>query len=159
MSEPGCPMCQKLAHPEQGKGDEVVWRFPNSVAMLGRWQGYAGYCVLAANVHARELFDLPDDGRRAYFDEMCLLARAIQKAFSPHKLNYELLGNQVPHLHWHVFPRYQGDPDLLSPVWKAIDAAEQDAGKKTTLETGPDPRERTVARIQEALAALGAPNA
>jgi diadenosine tetraphosphate (Ap4A) HIT family hydrolase len=159
MSEPGCPMCQKLANPGQGEGDEVVWRFPNSVAMLGPWQSYAGYCVLAANVHARELFDLPDAERRAYFDEMCLLARAIQSAFSPHKLNYELLGNQVPHLHWHVFPRYQGDPGLLSPVWKAIDAAEQDSGKKNTLQTSPVPRARTVARIQQALAALGAPTA
>ena len=44
---------------------------------------------------------------------MCLLARAIETAFRPHKLNYELLGNQVPHLHWHLFPRYADDPDAL----------------------------------------------
>jgi diadenosine tetraphosphate (Ap4A) HIT family hydrolase len=32
-------------------------------------------------------------------------------------LNYELLGNGAPHLHWHLFPRYDTDPSPGWPVW------------------------------------------
>ena len=39
-------------------------------------------------------------------------------AFRPRKLNYELLGNSVPHLHWHLIPRYSDDPMRTVPVWE-----------------------------------------
>lgn len=159
MSDPDCPFCKTLAVLDQLRGGELVWRFPHSVALLGAWQYYHGYCVLVSRSHARELFALPDDERRGYLDEMCLLARAIDAAFSPHKINYELLGNQVPHLHWHILPRSADDPARLSPVWLAIDAAERDPARKHALEAGPEPRVRTVDRIQQSLAELGAPTA
>jgi diadenosine tetraphosphate (Ap4A) HIT family hydrolase len=34
------------------------------------------------------------------------------------KMNYELLGNQVPHIHWHLVPRLAGDPEPRWPVWR-----------------------------------------
>ena len=43
--------------------------------------------MLIARRHARELSGLGDAERRAYLDEMCLLARAIEEAFQPLKLN------------------------------------------------------------------------
>ena len=106
----GCPFCQKVATLEALAADEHVWTFPHSVALLGPWQYYTGYCVLVARCHATELSQLSDNERRGYLDEMCLLARAIEAVFRPHKLNCELLGNQVPHLHWHLFPRALTDP-------------------------------------------------
>jgi diadenosine tetraphosphate (Ap4A) HIT family hydrolase len=159
MSEPGCHFCERLAGLDRLAVAEVVWRFPRSVALLGTWQFYHGYCVLVSRTHARELFALPDDERRGYLDEMCLLARAIDAAFRPHKLNYELLGNQVPHLHWHLFPRYADDPARLSPVWLALDAADRDEGRRKGLETGRESRAATAARLRQALASLGAPTA
>jgi len=117
--------------------DEVVWEFPHSVALLGPWQYYHGYCILVARRHATELSGLDDAERRAYLDEMCLLARAVAECFHPHKLNYELLGNQVPHLHWHIFPRYRHDPDVLRPVWLALEWAERDEQQRRRLQTGP----------------------
>jgi diadenosine tetraphosphate (Ap4A) HIT family hydrolase len=151
-----CPFCQKLndlaAFPEA----DVVWRFPRSVALLGSWQFYHGYCILVARRHARELSALEDADRRAYLDEMCLLARAIETDFRPLKLNYELLGNQVPHLHWHLFPRYEDDPGRLRPVWLALDAAERDVEVRRRLETGPEDRPTTAARLRRSLQKLGA---
>ena len=58
-------------------GDEVVWQFVHSVALLGPWQYYHGYCILVARSHATEFSQLPDAERRAYFEEMCCLARAL----------------------------------------------------------------------------------
>lgn len=157
MSEPGCHFCERLAGLDRLAVAEVVWRFPRSVALLGTWQFYHGYCVLVSRTHARELFALPDDERRGYLDEMCLLARAIDAAFRPHKLNYELLGNQVPHLHWHLFPRSLTDPDHKRPVWFALAEADTDTGEKRRLETGSLSRDETVALLREWLRSHGAP--
>ena len=156
MSDPTCPICRKIASLDLLSADELVWAFPRSVVLLGPWQSYHGYCVVVSRTHARELGDLPDDERRAYLDEMCLVARAISQAFSPHKLNYELLGNQVPHLHWHLFPRSADDPARLAPVWLALDAAERDEALKRRLQTGPQPRTATVRALRQALTSLGA---
>jgi diadenosine tetraphosphate (Ap4A) HIT family hydrolase len=156
MSDPACPFCAKLARPDLLPDDELVWTFPHSLVLLGPWQFYHGYCLVVSRTHARELGDLPDAERRSYIEEMCLVARAIMKAFAPHKLNYELLGNQVPHPHWHLFARYADDPARLSPVWLALDAAERDESAKRRLQTGPEPRTATVAALRRELISLGA---
>ena len=155
MTSPECPFCRKLAALDQLPSEEVVWRFPHSLALLGPWQFYHGYCVLVARTHATELSGLPDARRRAYLDEMCLLARAIEDCFRPHKLNYELLGNQVPHLHWHLFPRSADDPEALKPVWLALDRAEHDEAERRRLATGPLDRAATAAALRQTLTALG----
>jgi diadenosine tetraphosphate (Ap4A) HIT family hydrolase len=157
MDRGDCPLCQKLDLLDRLPPDGVVWRFPHSVVLLGPWQFYRGYCVLVARTHARELIELADAERRAYLEEMCLLAAAIDACFRPHKLNYELLGNQVPHLHWHLFPRSKDDPEALKPVWLALDRAERDPAERRRLEAGPEPRVATTNALQQYLRRQGAP--
>ena len=82
------------------------------------------------------------------------MAGAIEDCFRPHKLNCELLGNQVPHLHWHVFPRYADDPDTLRPVWLALDRAERSEAERTRLQTGPEGRAKTAERLRDRLRAV-----
>ena len=156
-SIPDCLFCRKLLSLIALPQSDVVWQFPHSVALLGPWQFYHGYCVLVARTHATELSRLDDATRRAYLDEMCLLARAIEEAFRPHKLNYELLGNQVPHLHWHLFPRSADDPEALKPVWLALDRAERDNAERSRLSAGPLDRVATAAALRRALSHLQAP--
>jgi diadenosine tetraphosphate (Ap4A) HIT family hydrolase len=156
MNPLDCPFCRKLADLDRLPPDEVVWSFPHSVAFLGPWQYYHGYCLLVARLHATELSGLAEAQRRAYLDEMCLLARAIEQGCRPGKLNYELLGNQVPHLHWHLFPRYPADPAVRSPVWLALERAEHDAELRTQMLTGPVERAATIKTLQEILTRLGA---
>jgi diadenosine tetraphosphate (Ap4A) HIT family hydrolase len=152
-----CPFCSKLAVLDQLPVHEVVWRFPRSVALLGPWQFYRGYCVLVSQQHATELSGLDDAARRTYLDEMCLLARAIELAYRPAKLNYELLGNQVGHLHWHLFPRYAADPDARRPVWLTLDRAEHDPNLRQRLEAGSEPPTSVAEALRQSLTALGAP--
>jgi diadenosine tetraphosphate (Ap4A) HIT family hydrolase len=136
MADPSCPLCAKLADLDYLPDEEVVWRFPHSVALLGPWQFYQGYCILVSRRHAVELNRLPPEERRAYFEEMCLLADVIETCFIPDKLNYELLGNQVPHLHWHLFPRSRLDPEALKAVWVSLDRAERDEAERARLQSG-----------------------
>jgi diadenosine tetraphosphate (Ap4A) HIT family hydrolase len=46
------------------------------------------------------------------------VGKTLERVVKPLKLNYECLGNQEPHVHWHVFPRYAEDPLRLAPVWQ-----------------------------------------
>jgi diadenosine tetraphosphate (Ap4A) HIT family hydrolase len=152
MSErAGCPFCARLSSLEGPGGADVVWQASQGVAFLGPWQYYHGYCVFVSRRHATELSQLGDGERRTFLEEMCRLARAIEECFRPHKLNYELLGNQVPHLHWHLFPRSQEDPDALKPVWLALDRAERDEAERRRLETGPLDRHATLERLRRFL--------
>jgi diadenosine tetraphosphate (Ap4A) HIT family hydrolase len=157
MRVPVCPFCDRAASPDQRPPDDLVWRFPHSVAVLGPWQFYRGYCVLFSRRHASELSGLDDEERRAFLDEMCLLARAVESSFRPRKLNYELLGNQVPHLHWHLFPRFADDPDALKPVWLALDRAERDSDLRRRMEGRTEDRATTANVLRRWLHDSGAP--
>ena len=155
MASAECPFCLKLAHLDSLSREELVWQFPHSIALLGPWQYYLGYCILVARRHASELNQLSESERIAYFNEMCWLAKAIEAAFHPRKLNYELLGNQVPHLHWHLFPRYDHDPDVLKPVWLRLERAERDETERLMLQTGLVIRSKSIDLLQGQINALG----
>lgn len=148
--DPDCPFCKKLAELAKLPAEDIVFEFKHSVAFLGPWQYYPGYCVLVSKEHASELSQLGKN-RAAFLEEMAVLAEAIEKCFPPHKLNYELLGNQVPHLHWHLFPRSKDDPDRLRAVWFELEKADKSAEDKKRLETGKLTRAETSRRLREYL--------
>jgi diadenosine tetraphosphate (Ap4A) HIT family hydrolase len=152
-----CALCDKLSQLRELPADEVVWQFPHSVALLGPWQYHTGYCVLVSRSHATELHQLPKAERSAFLEEMVTLAQGIESAFAPRKMNYEALGNQVPHLHWHLFPRRQDDPETLKAVWLPFDRAERDESEKQRLQTAAIPRSEIVARLRNTLLQLHAP--
>lgn len=128
MTEPSCPLCAVVAALEtresfvsaDGHTARRVALLPTSIAILGADQFYPGYSLVISRRHATELYHLPDAESTAFFQDMLRVARAIDRAFSPRKMNYELLGNTVAHLHWHLFPRYAGDPSPNRPTWEHV---------------------------------------
>lgn len=64
--------------------------------------------------HVAEPTELSDEEASAYWLELLRVGRALETHFEPVKLNYDLLGNSLPHLHAHVIPRYADDPN---PGW------------------------------------------
>jgi len=67
--------------------------------------------------HITELHFLKMETRLKFLKEMSIVGEAVYQAFLPDKLNYELLGNGDAHLHWHIFPRRDGDFEKKGPVW------------------------------------------
>ena len=126
MSETSCPFCPivtaleaaEIHRSPSGAVSRRVALLPTSVVVLGNDQYYRGYALVIARRHATELYHLPDDEATRYFQDMLRVARAVDRAFSPRKMNYELLGNTVAHLHWHLFPRYADDPNPARPTWE-----------------------------------------
>jgi diadenosine tetraphosphate (Ap4A) HIT family hydrolase len=88
-----------------------------TVAYLHDDQFFPGWVVLALKRHATELFDLGADERARMMDEVARVAAAQQAVFAPRKINYECLGNQIAHIHWHLIPRGPDDPAPRVPAW------------------------------------------
>ena len=78
----------------------------------GRQRGYT--IVIWRGRHVAEPTELDPDEAAAYWNELLQVGRALEEHFEPVKMNYETLGNSLPHLHKHVMPRYAYDP---KPGW------------------------------------------
>jgi diadenosine tetraphosphate (Ap4A) HIT family hydrolase len=81
-------------------------------------QFFSGWTVLIFQRHVTELFHLARAERILLIEEVTLVAKVIALTYEARKINYELLGNQVPHIHWHLIPRLATDPAPLQPVWR-----------------------------------------
>jgi len=123
----GCVFCDVVAALERddacpaGQPGQVLRKvrdLPASIAILAPDQYYKGYTMVVSKTHAVELYELPERQSTQYFQDMVAVARAIAAAFKPRKMNYEALGNTVGHLHWHLFPRYDSDPNPKRPTWE-----------------------------------------
>ena len=113
MSTEACPACTGLwPPPGQRLADCGV-----TIAYLHEDQFFPGWTVLVLKRHATELWQLERDERAALIEEVSRVARAVGAAVGAVKLNYELLGNQIGHIHWHLIPRRADDPAPRLPAW------------------------------------------
>ncbi|MCB8932600.1 MAG: HIT family protein [Fimbriimonadaceae bacterium] len=111
-----CPLCQVLAYPEKDEEAVVVADLEASRLRLARNQFVRGYCVLVSHVHAKEPYELAPEVQAAFFRDLMRAAKALDRVFQPVKMNYQILGNQVPHLHAHLLPRYADDGAPGAPL-------------------------------------------
>lgn len=81
---------------------------------------FRGYCILVLKRHAVELDELSPEERTALIEDVARVSHAIRAVCSPTKLNYEILGNVVPHIHVHIIPRYTTDPTWDRAAWFAL---------------------------------------
>jgi diadenosine tetraphosphate (Ap4A) HIT family hydrolase len=75
-----------------------------------------GYACVVSKRHVVEPFELAPRERAAFWREAMLAARVLHDLCRPAKLNYEIHGNTVPHLHLHLFPRFADDPYVGGPI-------------------------------------------
>lgn len=106
------PICLAVDRARTGENRFLVREFETSVLVVHDIQFYAGHCVLLLKNHVRELHQIPAVEYSLLMNELVRSGAAIAEAFKPWKLNYQCLGNEVPHIHWHIIPRYNGDPNL-----------------------------------------------
>lgn len=114
-----CMVCTRIDLTRQGKNRYFVRETETGYVVLGDYQRFPGYTVFICKQHATELHQLDPDFRAKFLMEMAAVAEAVWRAFKPEKLNYELLGQgKGVHMHWHIFPRREGDTPAPGPVWR-----------------------------------------
>jgi len=138
MSDNTCRACQG----NWPREDHFIADLGLSKAYLHDDQFFSGWTVVVFKCHATELFHLAPTERIQLMEEVNLVATTLAQVYGARKINYELLGNQLPHIHWHVIPRLTNDPAPLEPVWRVQ--------HEPMLHSGPD-LQRMVQRLQQAI--------
>lgn len=110
---PSCPMCSRW----DDDNDLRIAELAHSYVVLNRDQFFPGYTLLFTKSHVTELFHLEPEMRTELMEEVSRVAQALYNVFRPTKINYELLGNMVPHMHWHLVPRFANEPLWPRPIW------------------------------------------
>lgn len=114
MSDSNCKACTGT----WPRPDHFLADLGSSKAYLHDDQFFPGWTVLIFHRHATELFQLAASERSQLVEEVSRVANVLSEIYQAKKINYELLGNQLPHIHWHVIPRLPDDPAPLEPVWR-----------------------------------------
>lgn len=126
--------CELCAAP----GGDLLWesgfcRVVRVTDASGR--AFPGSCRVILKRHVAEMSDLDEAEARHLMNAVLATERALRKALQPDKINLASLGNLVPHLHWHVIPRWRDDSHFPAPIWAAPQrtAAPHDIGSSDGL--------------------------
>ncbi|MDR5830211.1 HIT family protein [Caballeronia sp. LP006] len=98
-------------------GGEVLWADDALRVVLADEADWPGLCRVIWGAHIAEMSDLQDDDRARLMTAVNCVERALRRILVPEKVNLASLGNQVPHVHWHVIPRFSNDSRFPLPIW------------------------------------------
>jgi diadenosine tetraphosphate (Ap4A) HIT family hydrolase len=105
-----CPLCT-------ADGGDLIWKNDVLRVILANEPDYPGFCRVIWNAHVSEMTNLAIADRSTLMQTVMKVEQAIIEVMRPDKVNLAALGNMVPHLHWHVIPRYQQDKTFPGSVW------------------------------------------
>ncbi len=133
----GCDLCHH-------DGGTVLWRGAQLRVVAVDDPDYPAFLRVVWNAHVREMSDLDAAQRALLMHAVHGAEQALRAHLAPDKINLASLGNVVPHLHWHVVPRYRADAHFPQPIWG-------------TRQRDPDPallarQHEALARVRESLA-------
>lgn len=109
-ADDACQLCREA-------GGETLWQDERCRLVLVADADYPGFCRVVWKRHVAEMTDLDTAERRHLMSVVFAAESALRAAARPHKVNLASLGNVVPHLHWHVIPRWRDDRHFPNPVW------------------------------------------
>ena len=95
----------------------MLWQDDFCRVVLADEPDYPGFLRVILNAHVKEMTGLPAADRQALMRVVFAAEAALREVMAPDKVNLASLGNVVPHLHWHVIPRWRDDRHFPEPVW------------------------------------------
>jgi diadenosine tetraphosphate (Ap4A) HIT family hydrolase len=137
-----CILCKDELKPEEG---QLIWRGDDARIILVNDPDLPGFCRVIWNHHVAEMTDLTYGEREHLMTLVFAVEEAIRHVMHPDKVNLAALGNMVPHIHWHVIPRFKDDAFYPGSAWsKRV----QETPEAILLE-----RRKSVAELSEAIKA------
>lgn len=124
--EAASPSCELCVQP----GGALLWQSRACRVIRVDDPFYPGFCRVIWTDHVREMSDLPEDARHYLMQVVFAVEAVVRQLFSPDKINLASFGNVVPHLHWHIIPRWEDDRHFPEPVWGSV---HRDQGKQRAV--------------------------
>lgn len=107
-----CELCQQ-------PGGTLLWEDALCRVVRVNDPAYPGFCRVILKRHVKEMTDLDIAGRQQLMAVVFGVEAVVRALFHPDKVNLASFGNMVPHLHWHIIPRWRDDSHFPDPVWAA----------------------------------------
>lgn len=108
-----CPLCLF-------DDESIIYKNNIFRVILVNDDNYPGFIRLIVNEHVKEMSDLPDNVSDIVFKTLLKIEKTVRVILKPDKVNLASLGNVVPHVHWHIIPRYKTDRHFPNPIWGKV---------------------------------------
>jgi diadenosine tetraphosphate (Ap4A) HIT family hydrolase len=103
-------MCNDI-HLDENQFSFLVSDLKQSFVRLPKNQYLKGYAIVFLKRHANELFELSKRELTEFWQDVALVAKALDKIYRPVKIDYCIFGHHCPHLHCHlVVQSFENDP-------------------------------------------------
>lgn len=112
MNAGSCELCTT-------DGGVLLWSDERCRVIRVDEKDYPGYCRVIWRTHVAEMTDLTPDDRAHLMAVVFEVEAALRAVTKSDKINLASFGNMVPHLHWHLIPRWREDACFPLPVWGA----------------------------------------
>lgn len=107
-----CVLCAR-------QDEDVLWHDERLRVIAVDDSGLPGFCRVIWQAHVGEMTDLDQSDRDHLMHAVFAVERSLRQCLDPDKINLASLGNQVPHLHWHIVPRWRDDSYFPDSIWSA----------------------------------------
>lgn len=98
-------------------GGELLWAGELARVVLVDEAAYPGFTRVICQRHVKEMTDLSAPDRTGLMNLVWLVESVQRAMLSPDKVNVAALGNMVPHVHWHIIPRWRDDTCFPDAIW------------------------------------------
>ena len=109
-----CVLCKDELKAEEG---QLIWRGDECRVILVNDPDLPGFCRVIWNRHVVEMTDLSYGEREHIMTLVFAVEEAVRHVMHPDKVNIAALGNMVPHIHWHIIPRFKDDTFFPGSAW------------------------------------------
>ena len=110
MKKFDCPLCTE-------DGGICLVRTKQYRIVAPREPKFLGLIRVIWNEHVVEMTDLEISPRNDFMRAVYFVEDSVRQMMNPDKINLASLGNAVPHLHWHIIPRWLDDSYFPLPIW------------------------------------------
>jgi diadenosine tetraphosphate (Ap4A) HIT family hydrolase len=142
---PDCPLCIT-------DRDTLLWQDDKLRIIRVDEPRHPGYLRVIWQRHVAEMTDIDPMDRLHLMRTVFQVERLQRICLRPDKINLASLGNQVPHLHWHLIPRWRDDPCFPDAIWAP---PRHDPARAAAWADQCDALAPRVARLHRVLAAQG----
>ena len=143
--QPDCPLCT----PDP---NGLLWQDDRLRIIRVDDPLYPGFLRVIWHQHVAEMTDMDALCRLHLMRTVFQVERLQRAVLQPAKINLASLGNQVPHMHWHLIPRWRDDPCFPDAIWAP---PRHDAAQASAWAAFCDTLAPRVSQLHQLIARLG----